>query len=120
MFLGSLIPLSDFSLLLHIPELAEHYELHVAEADQNGVEFSFWDFLEIHFFDPDGHQHEGGDQHENCPFHLLHASSSFVLSTIDFAFSAIAIPSMSGNLSYNNAFYLKGYVSVETQPPSLI
>ena len=120
MFIGSFIPMSDFSQLIHLPDVVEHYQLHVEEAQKSGVKFVFLDFLKIHSFNADGHQHSGNDDHDNCPFQFFHSSNSFVLTTADFSFSGLKALSILENLSYKNAFYLNGFVSTETQPPCFI
>ncbi len=120
MFLGSLIPNSDFSQLKHIPDMIEHYEVHLEETAQLNIDFSLWEFLKIHFFTPNGHEHEEDDSHENCPFQTFCSSLTFVFSTSNLFFSEEISPFTLEILSYENAFYLNGFVSTETQPPSFL
>ena len=119
MFIGSLIPNSDFSQLTRVPDMLEHYELHQQEVMNLNIEISFWEFLKIHFITPDGHEHEGNDDHQNCPFQSFCSSITFALTTANFSFSEKQAPASQGKLSYLNAFYLNGFVSTEIQPPTI-
>jgi hypothetical protein len=118
MFVGSLIPNSDFSQLKHIPDLMAHYELHLEETAQLNIDFSVWSFLKIHFVNPNGHEHEGNDSHKNCPFQSFCSPLTFVFSTSNLFFFERIAPFSLEILSYENAFYLNGFVSTEIQPPS--
>ena len=117
MFLGSLIPNSDFSQLKHIPDMIEHYELHIQETTQLNIDFSFWTFLKIHFVNPNGHVHEGNDSHKNCPFQSFCSPLTFVFTASNLFSSEGIAPVSLEILSYENAFYLNGFVSTEIQPP---
>lgn len=103
---------------MHIPDMLEHYELHVEETEQLNADFSFWEFLKIHFVSPNGHEHEGNDDHKNCPFQSFCSPLTYVFSTSNLFFSERGFPSTAGKLSYENAFYLNGFVSTEIHPPS--
>ena len=118
MFFGSLIPNSDFSQLAHIPDLIDHYELHLEETASLNIDFSFFEFLKIHFISPNDHQHEGTDGHKNCPFQSFCSSLTFVFSISSINFSEVTPPFTSRKLFYENAFYLNGFVTTEIPPPS--
>lgn len=120
MFIGSLIPNSDFSQLARIPDMVKHYELHQEEIANLDVEFSFWEFLIIHFISPNDHEHDGDDEHKNCPFQSFCFSITFVFSNTSIFIPEIDVPLYSGNLFYENAFYLNGFVTTEIQPPSFL
>lgn len=67
--LGSLFPAGDLSQMTKSGEVIDHYQLHVEAARQNGEEdFDFWDFVVIHFWETDDHQHPE-DFHDRLPFH---------------------------------------------------
>ena len=71
LLLGSFIPRTDFSQLLKLKDLQEHYQLHQLEAKLAGIEFTLQEFLYDHFIQPDGHEHEGEEDHESLPMKLL-------------------------------------------------
>ena len=86
MFVGSMIPNSDFSQLTRIPDMLEHYELHLEEIGDLDIEFTFWEFVKIHFITPDDHEHDDNDEHQNCPFQSFCSPLNFVLSVSDLCF----------------------------------
>lgn len=71
MFLGGLFPRTDFSHLLHVRALVAHYELHRAEAWALGRSFDLFDFVWLHFIEPDSHVHAQGDLHSELPYYYL-------------------------------------------------
>jgi hypothetical protein len=87
--LGALIPKGDFSQLLKINELLEHYSLHQQEASVIGEECSFLGFMYLHFVSSDEHQHHSQDEHEQLPLYSL--STSILLYCEDF-FGALNWP----------------------------
>ncbi len=66
--LGALIPQGDFSQLLKLNDLMEHYDLHQKEAILLGEDISFSAFLYLHFIDGEEHEHEDENDHDNLPF----------------------------------------------------
>ena len=79
--LGALIPRCDFSQLLKITDLLEHYALHQQEAEAMGEACSFTEFLYLHFVSSDDHQHNQQNEHEQLP--LQNLSSSILLYLTD-------------------------------------
>ena len=75
--IGSLFPLSDFSQLLQIPVLLDHYEQHQADSGNDSL-LSLYEFLVSHFMINDDHE---DPQHANLP--LKSIDSSLVLISID-------------------------------------
>ena len=118
MFFGSLIPNSDFSQLTRVADMMEHFQLHQEEVVKLNVDFSFWEFLKIHFITPNDHEHDGNDDHQNCPFQSFCPSLNFVLSTDNTAFAEAVSTFIQEDLIYNNTFHLSGFVTTEIQPPS--
>lgn len=84
--LGALLPKSDFSQLLKVNDLLEHYALHQQEAEAVGEVCVFTEFLYLHFVSNDDHQHDQQDEHEQLPLQSL--SSSILLCLIDVAVTA--------------------------------
>ena len=118
MLIGGLIPNSDFSQLVRIPDMMEHFQLHQEELADSGLELSFWDFIKIHFISPNGHEHDGDEHHQNCPFQSFCSSTTFVFTSFTTTLPEVVSSLFSNALAYQNAFYLKGFVNTETQPPS--
>jgi len=116
-FLGGLIPNSDFSQLTRIPDMMKHYQLHQEEIADLNIKISFWEFIKIHFISPG--DHEGNDGHQNCPFQSFCSSTTFIFSSLSVLFFETTVVVISGNLSYENAFYLNGFITTEIHPPSL-
>lgn len=86
--LGSLIPGTNFSDLTHIPDLVDHYALHMAEAALLNEDYSLLKFINDHFVNPDEHTQNGHEQdHQNLPLHNI---SSIVFITSEF--SMVEIP----------------------------
>ena len=71
--IGSLFPLSDFSQLLQIGELLEHYEQHRSTITDDS-QLSFYEVFVIHFMNHDDHE---DPEHANLP--LMSIDSSMVL-----------------------------------------
>lgn len=65
--MGSLIPYSDFSQILKLQELYEHYKLHEAEAKLLNEDISLTEFWIEHFILDIDHEHQESD-HEDLPF----------------------------------------------------
>lgn len=83
-FLGSLIPGTNFSDLTHLPDLIDHFQLHVTEAAAVGETYSFVRFLDDHFINPDHHARDGHSrEHQDLP---LHSFSSALLFMPNFDF----------------------------------
>ena len=78
LLLGSFLPRTDFSQLLKLKDLQEHYQLHQLEAKLAGVAFTLQEFLYDHFIQPDGHDHEGENDHEGLP--MSSCSSSVLMA----------------------------------------
>ena len=73
--LGSLLPGTNFSDLVRIPDLVDHYQLHVEEAALICEEYSILNFVNDHFINPDKHTQKGHDQdHQDLPLHNISPS----------------------------------------------
>ena len=121
LFLGSLIPRTDFSQLLHLADLAEHYQTHAEAAEVKGEEFSLHDFLCIHYFHPEKHEHEDESAHEQLPCHCFPTVSSLVLAMSDTRVSTPRIleNSQEDAHTYLNRFHLSGNPAILEHPPAV-
>ena len=118
LLMGSLIPRTDFRLLLHLADLAEHYELHQKEAATLGEETSLSEFFCIHFIHPDGHEHESSDEPLPCQSATFNAPVVLAAPQINTSStSEIELP-LSGSPSYLDQFHSDGYVLVIDHPPA--
>lgn len=84
--LGALMPRCDFSQLLTVNNLLQHFETHQLEAQSEGQALSFVNFLYIHFVEGDQHQHNSPAEHQNLP--MQNISSTLTLHH----FSALSLP----------------------------
>lgn len=73
---GACVPMFDYSQLFKISDLIDHYDLHQKEANFYGKSVSFFDFMAIHYFNYDGHDHDGEKHHEDSPF-----QSNYIVTT---------------------------------------
>lgn len=79
--LGACFPRNDFSQLLKINDLLEHYELHQKEANALGETITFTEFILLHFSNADGHEHKNENGHDNLP--LKNFTTSMVLCLVN-------------------------------------
>lgn len=119
MLIGSLIPRTDFSQLMHLGDLKAHYLEHQAEAATKNQSISFLDFCYIHFIDSSEHSEDNHEEeHQQLPFKSLNSivalksQEGITLPKTAYQFSFPAIP------SYISPFYLNGFLTTICQPPS--
>jgi len=74
LLIGSFFPKGDYTQILRLLELGEHFRLHVEEANVAQEEVSFSQFLQMHFLNTQIHQGDHEQDHENLPFHHINAS----------------------------------------------
>ena len=100
--LGSLIPGTNFSDLIHIPDLVNHYALHMEEAALLNEDYSLLRFINDHFINPDKHtQGEHDQDHQDLPLRNI-ASSMFITC----AFSMVEITVSHAELNVNFSYFL--------------
>ncbi len=116
--IGSMIPRTDFSQLMHLNDLVEHYHLHVEEALAEGESISFSAFLYLHFVNPEDHKHDHEDEHDGLPMHSISSSVAYVCSSAMDLEGAMVLPSCALDRSYLNVFYLQGYLAAISHPPA--
>ncbi|GEM_PF-1381602 len=121
MLIGSLFPRTDFSQLLRLRSLVDHYQLHQIEAQEGGRAYGWADFLWQHFWDCDSHQHPDQSAHDELPCH-----QSFVASVQMWLEDFSSGWSMDLDLMVRKrAFFTPTYISLELafeffHPPALI
>lgn len=76
--IGACMPRTDFSQLMYIDDLIEHYKLHKEEAFQIGETISFHSFLYLHFIEGDEHEHDQDSHHDNLPCKTISTSSTLI------------------------------------------
>jgi hypothetical protein len=67
--LGSLLPKCDWEELPKLAAMVDHFEEHRLEAGSN---FTFLDFIEMHYIDPTEDQSDA--EHHNLPFYHHHTA----------------------------------------------
>ncbi len=76
--LGSCIPGTNFVELTKLPDLIDHYQLHVGEAALLDEDYTLFNFINDHFINPDEHTQNGHENdHQNLPLH--HVSSTLLI-----------------------------------------
>ena len=118
LFIGSLIPRIDFSQLLHLEYLVDHYQFHKEEARQLERSFSISEFISLHFFcSGDEHQHLNKSAHKDLPLHSFGSTYLFFCIETEFILLVKYPSSFARALEYLNRFHLKGFVSISPLPP---
>ena len=118
-FLGSLIPGTDYGQFLHISDLVQHAQLHRIEADKLDQEFSWGSFLYDHFINPDHHEHSQPTDHSNLPFHVVHGTILAWVGQATSWMTQIEVPTLVDKKPYFNPFHLNGFQRLLKQPPVL-
>jgi len=78
LFLGGLTPGQDYVQLARLAKLAEHFQLHRNTAG-GSERLSALEFLWEHFVQPNGHQHDQGNEHSELPFQSLNSGMTLSL-----------------------------------------
>lgn len=118
MLIGSLIPKTDFSQLLHVSDMVEHYQLHKNSAVAQGQDFCLVEFVKGHVLPSESHEHDESDDHENLPCQSPHVSVLLFATDVKFDISDISFPTVLNEVSFQNNFYLTGFIKSLIQPPS--
>lgn len=120
MLIGSFIPRTDFSQLVHLGELKEHYLEHKKEAALEGVSITLFAFLYQHFIDSSEHSdadHE--EDHHELPLQTMNSFVNLMVTNAslpDFEFSTT---SFLLTIAYQSPFYLCGFLSNMVHPPAI-
>lgn len=118
-FLGSLLPGTDYGQFLHIDDLLQHVQLHKLEAEQLGQTFSWQHFVYDHFINPDHHEHSQHTDHSELPFHTIHTTVVVWASAATYLEVKPILAPVLTEQTYLNPFHLKGFQSRLIQPPSI-
>ena len=95
---GSLIPGTNFSDLVHIPDLLDHYQLHVEESAKLCEAYTLVRFINDHFINPDKHTQKDHDQdHKNLP---LHNVASNLLFSSEYSMTQIIFSNFEPNIQF--------------------
>ena len=118
MLIGSLIPKTDFSQLLHVSDMLEHYQLHKKNAVAQGQDFCLFEFVKAHVLASEKHDHDESDDHENMPCQSPHVSVLLFATDIKSNVSDISFPTVLNEVSFQHNFHLTGFIKSLIQPPS--
>ncbi len=119
MLIGSLIPRTDFSQLVYLGDLKEHYQEHKAEAAQRNQPITFFDFLYQHFIDSNQHSdvdHE--EDHHQLPLQTMNGFTNFMVTNSFLLHFEWPINTFLPIISYQSRFYLTGFLSNMVHPPA--
>ena len=78
-FIGACFPKGDFSQMLKISDLMEHYDLHKQQAQILGQSMTFPEFLYIHFVNVDEHEEDHHGTHDDLPFQQFNSGTNSFL-----------------------------------------
>jgi hypothetical protein len=118
LLLGSFIPRTDFSQLLRLKDLQEHYQLHCQEAEMAGKEVCLQEFLYDHFIEHNDHEHaENGCSHEGLPMHSCSISVLMAFAKMHDASGDYEIKKAFSIPAFKNEFHPSIFLSVIDQPP---
>jgi hypothetical protein len=118
-FLGSLLPGTDYGQFLHIEDLLQHVQLHKLEATQLGETFSWQHFVYDHFINPDHHEHSQHTDHSELPFHTIHTTVVVWASAATYLEVKPDLVPISAEQTYLNPFHLEGFQTRLIEPPSI-
>ena len=75
-----MMPNSDLSQFLLLPDMLEHWDLHKKEAVANGEQITFFDFFSEHYLENAEHEHDGQPEHPCMPMEHVNSGFQFVCS----------------------------------------
>ncbi|GHB85075.1 hypothetical protein [Persicitalea jodogahamensis] len=116
LLIGSLLPGNGWHELAKLPDLVQHYQLHLQKADGD---ISFLTFLQMHY--GAGSEHKGTEDHSKLPCLNLHASVLLYLPTLlvlEVADVKTAVFSRLKNFFWNNLYSFQ-FKSILLNPPKL-
>lgn len=118
MLIGSFIPKTDFSQLLHLSDMVEHYQLHKKNAVAQGLNFCLVDFVKVHVLSSEQHEHDNTDDHKKLPCQSPHVSVLLFSIVVKFDILDVSFPTVLNELSFQNNFHLTGFIKSLIHPPS--
>jgi len=120
MLIGSFIPRTDFSQLVYLGDLKEHYQAHQAAAKLNNTSITFLEFLCQHFIDSNHHSEEDHEEdHHKLPLQTLNNFVNLMVSHSDLPEFTFTTNRFLPTISYQSPFYLSGFLSNMVHPPAL-
>ncbi|MEZ5040470.1 MAG: hypothetical protein R2828_11270 [Saprospiraceae bacterium] len=117
-FIGSLLPGSDYGQLLHVKDLLQHVQVHKLEGTQLGQAFSWNHFIYDHFINPDHHQHSKETDHSEMPFHTIHDTIVVWVSSLSQPEETSSAVIIFQPQYFHNPFHLTGFHRTLIEPPS--
>jgi hypothetical protein len=117
--LGSLFPGTDFSQLIRLAHLLEHFELHQQHAAQRDQSLSLAAFLLDHFWNPDRHEPgDAGHHHQDLPLQSVQ-NFPLVLPEHHDIWRALELPSQhaAAQFSDDETCLPTGYCGAVFRPP---
>lgn len=120
-FLAGMMPFTDFSQLAQFPDAWKHYQEHKMEASINGEKVSLFAFFKDHYVNPDSHDHDDQDNHDNLPLnHCCPSIAVFSIAYFQFLLDSPEQMEVVDNLTYIPFYYSADFEKGLDQPPSFI
>ncbi|NND08081.1 MAG: hypothetical protein HKN87_17005 [Saprospiraceae bacterium] len=117
--LGGLFPNADFGQLAHIPEAIAHFQEHQREAQLKRVDFSILSFIQDHYSDPDGHEHDDQTSHDQLPLQHVHQTVQLVHLQVQVAFVDWLYPAVSEEIIFYRVLTSEDFrVGIDHPPAS--
>lgn len=115
--IGAILPKGDFSQLVKINDLMEHYDLHQKEAWAVGKTVSLFDFFYLHFVEGGDDHHDNENQHESLPFQNI-TSTTFQLIQLTYTTNTHQEIAQNNTINFRSKFYSEEAIFSIFHPPT--
>lgn len=118
LLLGSFFPRNDFSQLLGLPYLLEHFQEHLETAKLDNQSIDFFDYLWMHFVESKDHKDSHDRQsHEKLPLHNSPVSFDYLFYMLSWPVKS-AIPFAAQENSQVYSWSSSDFIFTVFRPPS--
>lgn len=115
--IGALLPKCDFDQFAKLDDLMRHYALHQQDAKQKNQTISFWDFLYLHFFSGEPHEHDDSDDHEHLPLKAISSNTILFSYTKSAVCTKTSTPNHATPALFDSCFLDIDFVHTIFRPP---
>ncbi len=116
--LGGLMPRMDFSQLLFVAEAVEHFYCHQHESTTQGHRFTLADFLSMHFFSEETHEHEANHAHDDLPFQQFSHTFQIAIAEVIAHSAPVGLMESPAAIGHLVSLYSYDYCQGIDHPPS--
>ncbi|MDX1941662.1 MAG: hypothetical protein SFU99_13975 [Saprospiraceae bacterium] len=117
MLLGSLFPQADFSQLPKMIYAFKHFQQHCREEANAGKTTSLWEFVELHFFQPDEHGQGHQQEHSQLPLHSIGNALTAVATQYPVLPKLTFVENIFSIFHTNQSIHLPGFKAGIFRPP---